>query len=104
MCVRVCVCVHVCMSVYECVYVCLCTHVRTCVCLSVCMYVVCVRVCTCVHVCVHVCVCGVCYFNPSHPPRYQQSTNVNPRAALPQNRVETLTGSQANYEIKTQIS
>ena len=43
--------------------------------------------------------------NPSHPPRENIGLHFRAaRAALPQIRVETLIGSQANYEIKIKIT
>ena len=42
--------------------------------------------------------------SPSHPPRETMGLHFRPaRAALPQIRVETLIGSQANNEIKLKI-
>ena len=42
---------------------------------------------------------------PSQPPRERDVLHFRrARAALPQIRVETLIGSQANYEIKTKIA
>ena len=43
--------------------------------------------------------------SPSHPPGETMVLHFRPaRAALPQIRVEMLIGSQANYEIKIQIT
>ena len=43
--------------------------------------------------------------SPSHPPGEKDVLHFRPaRAALPQIRVETLTGAQANYEIKIKIT
>ena len=43
--------------------------------------------------------------SPSHPPRERVGLHFGfARAALPQIRVETLIGSQANYEIKFKIT
>ena len=47
--------------------------------------------------------CGGSIFSPSNPSGDLCSVNVTTRAALPQNRVETPSGSQTNYEIKTKI-
>ena len=43
--------------------------------------------------------------SPSHPPGETMGLHFRPaRAALPQIRVETLIGSQGNFEIKTKLT
>ena len=42
--------------------------------------------------------------SPSHPPGERVGLHFRAKAALPQIRVETLIGSQANYEIKIKIT